>query len=158
MVRATRGGRGPSPGPRKKLQKGHLDPTFLEAHLPLPAALLGSSAPSQGSTCIDRTPEVTARPSVKMEVLQESSEPQLLLALSEAWGRPSGGHLRGQGAWISLLQGSLSEAWPGHPAAVRARGADSCGPCLRVVAEVLCAAPGRQPAPWLHGRLSCHQR
>lgn len=82
------------------------------------AALLGSSAPSQGSTCIDRTPEVTARLSVKMEVLQESSEPQLLLALSETWGRPSGGHLRGQGAWVSLLRGSLSEVWPGHPAAV----------------------------------------
>lgn len=68
--------------------------------------------------CIDATPEVTAGPSVKMAVLQESSEAQLLLALSEAWGRPSGGHLRGQGAWVSLLQGSLYEAWLGHPAAV----------------------------------------
>lgn len=48
--------------------------------------------------CIDMTPEVTARPSVKMKVLQESSEPQLLLALSEAWHRPLGGHLRGQGS------------------------------------------------------------
>lgn len=45
-----------------------------------------------------------------MEVLQESREAQLLLALSEAWGRPSGGHLRGHGAGISLLQGSLYEA------------------------------------------------
>lgn len=68
--------------------------------------------------CSNMTPEVTARPSVKMKVLQESSEPQLLLALSEAWCRPSGRHLRGQGAWISLLQGSLHEAWLGHPAAV----------------------------------------
>lgn len=47
--------------------------------------------------CTNKTPEVTASPSVKMKVLQEGSEPQLLLALSEAWGGPLGGHLRGQG-------------------------------------------------------------
>lgn len=90
-------------------------------------------------------------------MLQESSEPQLLLALSEAWGRPSGGHLRGQGAWVSLLQG-LSEAWPGHPAAVW-HGVQTAVVLVCLVIEVPCAAPGRQPAPWwLHGSLSYHQR
>lgn len=67
--------------------------------------------------CTNKTPEVTASPSVKTKVLQEGSEPQLLLALSEAWGGPRGGHLRGQGACTSLLQSSLYEAWLGHPAA-----------------------------------------
>lgn len=76
------------------------------------AVLLGSGAPPQGSMCIDMTPEVTARPSVKMKVLQGSSEPQLLLALSEAWRRPLGGHLRGQGLRLHCFRvASMRPGW-----------------------------------------------
>lgn len=76
------------------------------------AALPGSSAPSQGPMCTNKTPEVTASPSAKMKVLQEGSEPQLLLALSEAWGRPLGGHLRGQGLALHCSRvASLRPGW-----------------------------------------------
>lgn len=107
--------------------------------------------------CINTTPEVTARPPVKMKVLQESSEPQLLLALSEAWHRPLGGHLRGHGAWTSLLQGSLYEAWLGHPAAVWNGVQTAVVLVCGVVIE--CSR-----LPWAgsqhHGSMgvSCHQR
>lgn len=92
-----------------------------------------------------------------MKVLQGGSEPQLLLALSEAWGRPLDGHLRGHGAWTSLLQGGLYEAWLSHPAAacdgVQTAVVLVCGWPLSAL-----AALGRQAAPWLHKSLPCHRR
>lgn len=131
--------------------EGPLSPPCSQAALP------DSSAPSQGLMCTNKTPEVTASPSVKMKVLQEGSEPQLLLALSEAWGGPLGGHLRGQGACTSLLKGGFYEAWLGHPAA-------ACDG-VQIAVVLVCrwslsafAALGRQLAPWLHESLPCHQR
>lgn len=47
-----------------------------------------------------------------MKVLQGSSEPQLLLALSEAWRRPLGGHLRGQGLRLHCFRvASMRPGW-----------------------------------------------
>lgn len=70
-------------------------------------------------------------PSVKMEVLRESSEPQLLLALSEAFGRAPE---RTGGLGFHCFR--VASMRPGGPSCCSLEwGADGCGPCLRIVIE-----------------------